>query len=83
MASNADTEMRWIEAWNQAHGIAGDRKHAVPCQLPDGTVVGFEECLGWLQDSVYDGYLVGVEAGRVRQGCGIVVRRFRAVEVGR
>jgi hypothetical protein len=75
MASNTDIEMRWIEAWNQAHEIAGDHKQDIPCELPDGTAVGFQDCLGWLQDSVYGGCFVHVAAGWVRGRRGIVVRR--------
>jgi hypothetical protein len=73
MGSNADNEMRWVEAWNQLYDIAPDR--IAPCQLPDWSVVGVEECKAWLQTSVYEGYLVQVEAGWVGHRRGVIVSR--------
>lgn len=78
MPSNTETEQRWIDAWNQAYEIAGQGWQAMACQLPDGAVVGFRECLGWLQDSVYEGYAVEVAGAWVGHRRGIVVRRLRA-----
>ena len=73
MGSDADTEMRWVEAWNQLHDLSPTRD--APCQLPDWSVVGVEECKAWLQASVYEGYLVQVEAGWVGHRRGIIVSR--------
>jgi hypothetical protein len=77
MASNTEMEQRWIDAWNQAYDIAGHDTRAMACQLPDGTVVGFRECLGWLQDSAYEGYFLHLVGGWVGHRRGIVVRRSR------
>lgn len=74
MSSNADIEMRWVEAWNEVYAIAG-QQHDIPCQLPDWTVVSLDDCLGWLQGSVYAGYSVRVEAGWVGHRRGIIVNR--------
>jgi hypothetical protein len=79
MVSNADIEMRWVEAWNDLSDIVADRLDA-PCQLPDGSVVTPEECRGWLQDSVYAGYHVRVKAGWVGHRHGVVVERWRGVD---
>ena len=54
MTTNADIEMRWVEAWNEAYEIAGQQRD-IPCQLPDWTVVTLDDCLAWLQNSVYAG----------------------------
>jgi hypothetical protein len=75
MASKADIEMRWVDAWNELYEIVGSR-HDLPCQLPDWSVVDVEECKGWLQQSVYEGYLVRVEAGWVGHRKGIIVSRW-------
>jgi hypothetical protein len=50
------------------------------CLLPDGSIVGVEECKGWLQQSVYEGFLVRVEAGWVGHRQGVVVSRRRPGE---
>jgi len=76
MASNADMEMRWVEAWNDLLKIVGDTRD-MPCQLPDWSVIDVEACKGWLQDSVYEGYLVKVEAGWIGHRQGVVVSRRR------
>ncbi|MBL9043397.1 MAG: hypothetical protein JNM83_17420 [Myxococcales bacterium] len=55
--SNADIEELWIDAWNQLYTLRGERRDVV-CLLPDGQRCTFEDCLGWLQDSVYAGYQV-------------------------
>ena len=55
MASNADIEMRWIDAWNDVYHIIGP-SCVGPCQLPDWSIVSVEECLEWLQESVSEGY---------------------------
>lgn len=76
MESNADIEMRWVDAWNKLYEIIGDCCD-VPCQLPDWSVVDIEECKGWLQQSVYEGYQVSMEAGWVGHRKGVVVSRSR------
>lgn len=77
MASNTDIEMRWGDAWNEVYAIVGDRRDA-PCMLPGGLIVGLDECLGWLQDSVYLGYAVRVEAGWVGHRRGVIAHREAA-----
>jgi hypothetical protein len=74
MPSNSDMEMHWVAAWSELHVIVG-RRLGVPCQLPDRSVVDVEECKGWLQESVYEGYLVRVEAGWVGHIKGVIVSR--------
>lgn len=74
--SNADLEMRWINAWNEIYEIIGSRRE-VKCQLPDGSAVTVEECQGWLQQSAYAGYLLRVEFGMVLGSPGIIVSRWR------
>ncbi|HYV35527.1 MAG TPA: hypothetical protein VE988_07480 [Gemmataceae bacterium] len=76
MATNAEIEMIWIKAWDELYEIVNDRRE-VPCQLPDSSVVSVEECKGWLQNSVYEGYLVSVETGWVGHKYGIIVKRWR------
>jgi hypothetical protein len=76
MGSKSDVEMRWIAAWDALCGILGDRRDA-PCQLPDWSVINVQECLAWLQDSVYEGFLVRVESGWVGHLRGVVAHRWR------
>ena len=51
---NSETEMRWVDAWNELYDIVRDR-YDVPCELPDWSVVDVEACRGWLQESTYAG----------------------------
>ncbi|WP_156514671.1 hypothetical protein [Planctomyces sp. SH-PL14] len=74
VASNAEIEMRWVDAWEAVHDIVGDRRD-VPVLLPDYSVVTVPELLGWLQDSVYLGYAVRVEAGWVGHRQGLIAHR--------
>ena len=53
--SNAETEMVWVDAWNDLLDLVADRHH-VACLLPDSTIVTVDECKAWLQDSAYSGY---------------------------
>jgi hypothetical protein len=78
MASNTEIEMRWVDAWNDLFDIVGDEDRSrINCLLPDGAVVDFEGCQGWLQASAYEGYCLKVEAGWVNGKLGVVVSRFR------
>jgi hypothetical protein len=77
--SNSEIEMRWVDAWNVLYDIVGDQLD-VPCRLADQSVVNVEACRGWLQESIYDGYLVHVEAGWVGHHRGVLVHRWRASE---
>ena len=84
MASNDEIEMRWIDAWSDLHEMAQHqqdlRDHRdMPCLLPEGEVISFDEGLGWLQDSVYAGHLVRVEAGWVGHRRGAILHRWQAV----
>ena len=74
MASNEEIEMRWVDAWNNLLGFVRGRP-GVPCQLPDCTIVDVEACKGWLQQSVYEGYLVEVKEGWVGHLRGIIASR--------
>jgi len=69
---SADIEMRWVEAWSDLCELVGDQKRTTQCRLPDGRTVNVEECKGWLQDAVYDGFLVRVERGWVNGKPGVV-----------
>jgi hypothetical protein len=71
--------MRWIDAWNDLYSIVGDVLD-IPCQLPDWSIITAEECRGWPQESVYDGYLVRIEKGWVGYRRGAIVHRWREVE---
>jgi len=75
-SSNADIEMRWVNAWNEIYEVIGNRNDA-KCLLPDGNVVNVEECQGWLQQSALAGFQVRVESGNVLGGLGVVVFRWR------
>jgi len=70
-ATNAEIEMRWVDAWNDLLDIVGARR-GVQCLLPDGSVVDVEQCKAWLQDSVYQGFLVQVRRGWVGHLDGVV-----------
>lgn len=71
MASNAETEMRWVSAWDELYKLIQDRTD-IPCQLPDFSVVNVEHCRAWLQEMVYSGYLVSVEKGWIQGRPGII-----------
>ena len=74
MAPNSDIEMRWVGAWSDLYELVGNRWD-VRCLLPDGLIVGLEECKGWLQESVYAGFLVCVGPGWVEGRPGVIVSR--------
>jgi hypothetical protein len=76
MPSNTEIEMRWVDAWNDLLDLVRNRYDA-KCQLPDFTVVDVEECKGWLQNSVYEGYRVRVEAGWVLGKPGVIASRWK------
>lgn len=76
MASNADIEMRWIDAWSDLYEIAPQGENPC-CVLPDGRLVDVETCKGWLQDSAYQGWLVKVEKGQQNGENVVVASRWR------
>ena len=73
MSGNADIEQRWTDAWSDLYELTGG-VYGVQCLLPDGQIVGPEDCKGWLQESVYAGWSVRVERGWVRGQPGVVIR---------
>ena len=75
MPSNSETEQRWVESWSDLYELTGSTCSA-ECLLPDGQIVGLEACKGWLQDSVYGGWIVRVEPGCVKGKAGIVALRW-------
>lgn len=77
VATNKEIEMRWIDAWNDLYDIARGLE-SMQCQLPDGSVVGVEECKGWLQQSAYRGYALEVSTGNVNGRPGAIVSRKQA-----
>jgi hypothetical protein len=76
LGRNADIEMRWVDAWNDLNDLVGKNPKVV-CQLPDWSVVSVDECLGWLQESVYEGYRVRVESGWINGRVGVIAHRDR------
>lgn len=76
MTSNADIEMRWVNAWNELYDVIG-RREDMPCLLPDGLEISFDQCKGWLQVSVYEGYRVEVGQGWLRGRPAVVVSRHK------
>ena len=79
MASNADIEMCWVDAWSEVHDIVGSRQN-VPCLLPDGSIVSVEECLAWLQRKAYQGFMVSIEEGWVGHRRGMLAHGAVDVE---
>jgi len=63
-----------VDAWNDVYDIIRGRRE-VPCMLPDWSIISVDECLGWLQQSVYEGYLVRVEEGWVGHRRGVIAHR--------
>jgi hypothetical protein len=61
MATNGEIETRWIDAWNDLYEITGGSL-VFGCMLDDHTPVDVETMKGWLQNSVYEGWLIKVEA---------------------
>lgn len=78
MATNTELEERWVDAWNNLFDLveAGEIWR-VNYLLPDGSIVDFEACKGWLQDSAYQGYYLKVDRGWVNGKRGIIVSRFK------
>lgn len=72
--TNAEIEMLWVDAWNDMYDIVGKRED-YPCVLPDYSCVSAEECRGWLQDSVYEGFDVQVSRGWYQGRPAVVVSR--------
>lgn len=52
----------------------------MPCLLPDGVVVDVEDAQAWIQNSVYEDYLVTVENGFVVGRPGIILSRTSATK---
>lgn len=69
--------MQWVDAWNDLYDLVRASPN-VRCQLPDGTVISFEDCKEWLQTSVYEGYFVRVESGYVLGKSGVVISRWKS-----
>lgn len=61
MTSNAEIEMRWVQAWSDLYEIVGKSSDIPRIMLPDGQFVDMEACKGWLQESVYQGWFVKVD----------------------
>jgi hypothetical protein len=72
--NRADVEMLWVNAWNDLYDIIGKREDS-PCVLPDYICVSAEECRGWLQQSVYQGFDVKVTRGWYEGRPAVVVSR--------
>ncbi len=77
MASRADLERRWIDAWNDLFDIVGGRTD-VPCRLPDGTIVDVEGCKGWLQEQAYSGWQIAARATNIHGRVEVVASRWRS-----
>jgi hypothetical protein len=72
--TNAEIEMRWVDAWSELYELLKTLNDG-HCQLPDGSVLDTEQCKAWLQESVYEGYLVKVELLRNGQQDCVAVSR--------
>jgi hypothetical protein len=57
--TKAEVEQAWIDAWNELYALLGARTNVV-FLLPDWQPASLEECQGFLQSSVYNGYHVHV-----------------------
>lgn len=80
MPTNHELEMRWVNAWNDLYQVVGETPEMLwnaKRLLPDGTVVGVEECQGWLQSSACKGWLLRVEPGCVLGRRGAITSRWR------
>jgi hypothetical protein len=82
MGSNADTEQRWIDVWNDLLDLVRGRGD-MPCQLPDGSVVTVEGCKAWLQEQAYEGHLIGVKSGWVEGRQAVIAEMFDPPDPGR
>ncbi len=60
MMNNLSKELEWIEAWNDLDELIGEEWNLIFLQ-PDWTEMDLEDCKGWLQDSAYQGYHIGVK----------------------
>jgi hypothetical protein len=76
MSRNADIEAMWVEAWNQVYDLLQGRTN-LPCIIEDGSVVSIDDCLGWLQNSVYEGFSVKIEEGWIGHRKGIIATRWK------
>jgi hypothetical protein len=73
--TNTEMEERWVDAWNDLYDVFGG-VGAGDCALPDGSVIDFEACQSWLQQSAYEGYRLAVTAGtRDGRRVALVTRR--------
>jgi len=74
MASNSEIEELWIAAWNDLYAIVPEEDRCnIRCLLPDGEIIDFEACKGWLQDSAYAGYIPSVAGAWVLGKPGVIV----------
>jgi hypothetical protein len=81
MTSNPELEERWVEAWNNLFDlVAPEDRWQVDCLLPDGSIVDFETCQSYLQDSAYADYFLRVQVTWVRGKHGVAVDRYKAGE---
>jgi hypothetical protein len=82
MTSNVELEERWIVAWNDLFDlVAPEDQGQVNCLLPDGSIVDFETCQGYLQDSAYADYHLKVAAAWIQGKSGVAVDRYKAGEL--
>lgn len=76
MVSPSEIEQRWIDAWSEVYEIVG-ANHDTPCLLlPAWSIVSVDECLEWIQESVYSGHILKVEASWVGHRRGVVVQEI-------
>jgi len=69
-------QVRWRDLWELGGNIE------LPCRLPDGSIVELDAARNWLNNSVRDGWLVGVRLERDQRGDNLLVasRRKRSGE---
>jgi hypothetical protein len=74
--SNTNIEMIWVDAWNELYDLIGSRKKVI-CLLPDFKEVSLDDCKGWLQDSAYDGFKLGLKEVWYKGHKAIQVSRYK------
>lgn len=55
--SNTEKEMAWIDAWNDFYDLLETNFNGF-ILLPDFQESSVEDAKGWIQDTVYSGFLV-------------------------
>jgi hypothetical protein len=65
--------------WGTLRRLGGSRDDA-DCRLPDGSIVGLDECQKWLNESVAGGWVVGVTLQSDRPGQSLIAATRKRAE---